>query len=140
MANSIQSLINARKNKIQYSDLRKDLATNPVTEDLALYTEEESIKESIKNLLLTDKGERRMQPNLGGNIRATLFENNTPATVTILREQIKEVLKNHEPRISVIQVAINSKYDENKIEVSISFYIQSKETPVSTTIFLERIR
>ena len=69
------------KKKNLYSDIHKDLAANPITGDLALRRDEESVKESIKNIILTDQGERLMQPLIGGNIRAMLFENNTPAVM-----------------------------------------------------------
>ena len=65
-----------------YADFTKDLAVNPVTGDLARIIDEEAVKESLKNLLLTDRGERLFQPEVGSDIRATLFENNTPATLT----------------------------------------------------------
>ena len=64
-----------RKQDTLYSDLRKDLFLNPVNSDVSRYTDEDSIKESVKNLLLTDVGERLFNPTLGSNIRRMLFEN-----------------------------------------------------------------
>lgn len=123
-----------------YSDFRKDFLINPVTEDLALKTDEEAIKESFKNLILTDRGERLFQPSIGSNIRATLFENNTPATIKILKENIKDVINNFEPRAGIIDVDVISSADENGINVSISFYMINRETPVEINLFLERTR
>ena len=81
------------KKQSLYSDFHKDLTQNPISEDLALKRDEESVKEAIKNLILTDKGERLMQPLVGGNIRAMLFENNSPATIKIIQEQIKSTIR-----------------------------------------------
>ena len=76
---SIATYLSPTKKKISLnSDFRKDLLVSPVSKDLALLKDEDAVKESIKNLILTDRGERLMQPYIGGNIRAMLFENMTP--------------------------------------------------------------
>jgi len=123
-----------------YADFHKDLSLNPLSNDLALKRDEEAIKESIKNLILTDRGERLFQPNVGGDIRATLFENNTPATIKIVQERIKATIQSFEPRVELIDVEVTSSLDSNTIEVKIIFYMRNSETPVSVNIFLERVR
>lgn len=128
------------KRQTIYSDFRKDLDINPISLDLALYKDEEAVKESIKNLLLTDKGERLMQPLLGGNIRALLFENNTPAIIKLVQEQVRTTITEYETRAKLIDVIVNSFPDENKIEIIVYFYIISVEEPIELTVFLERIR
>jgi len=129
-----------RKKQSLFSDFHKDLTQNPISEDLALKRDEEAVKESLKNLILTDKGERLMQPLLGGNIRAMLFENNTPATIKFLQEQIKATIEEYEPRASLIDVTVQSSLDENTINVTIYFYINNIEQPITLTVFLERTR
>jgi phage baseplate assembly protein W len=123
-----------------YSDFHKDLTQNPLTDDLALKRDEESVKESIKNLILTDKGERLMQPLIGGNIRAMLFENNTPAVIKIIQEQIRTTIEEYEPRAQLIDVSVKSSIDDNKVEITIYFYLANIEQPISVTVFLERTR
>ena len=129
-----------RKKISIYSDLRKDLEIHPVSKDIALKYDEESVKESIKNLLLTDRGERLFQPSIGGNIKATLFENNTPATIKLLQDAVKDTINNYEPRANLIDVEVISKYDENTIAVNVVFYVRNLQDPVSLTVLLERIR
>jgi len=129
-----------RKKISLYSDIRKDLDINPITKDLAVKRDEEAVKESIRTLILTDRGERLFQPRLGGDIRKTLFENNTPATLKVLQEAIKDTINNHEPRANLIDVEVSSTYDDNKVVVNIVFYVRNLETPVNLTVFLERIR
>jgi uncharacterized protein len=129
-----------RKKRILYSDFHKDLTVNPLSSDLALKTNEESIKESFKNLILTDRGERLFQPSLGSDVRASLFENVTPVALKILEERVRDVINNYEPRVSVIDVDVTSLYDENRVKIIIYFYIKNNENPLSTTVFIERIR
>ena len=71
---AIADYISPVKKKINLNtDFRKDLLVSPVSFDVVLLKDEEAVKESIKNLILTDRGERLMQPYMGGNIRAMLF-------------------------------------------------------------------
>lgn len=123
-----------------YSDLHKDMSQNPLTEDLALKRDEEAVKESIKNLILTNKGERLMQPLLGGDVYAMLFENNTPATIKLIQEQIKTVIRQYEPRATLIDVIVRSSIDESTVEIGVYFYINNVVEPISVTVFLERVR
>jgi len=136
----VQIITPVRKKQSLFSDFHKDLTQNPISEDLALKRDEEAVKESLRNLILTDKGERLMQPLLGGNIRAMLFENNTPATIKFLQEQIKATIEEYEPRASLIDVTVQSSLDENTINVAIYFYINNIEQPITLTVFLERTR
>jgi phage baseplate assembly protein W len=123
-----------------YSDFHKDLTINPISSDLAIKRNEESIKESLKNLILTDRGERLMQPNLGSDVRASLFENATPVALKILEERIRDVINNYEPRVSIIDVDVTSLYDDNKVQVTIYFYVKNNEQPLSVDVFIERVR
>ena len=123
-----------------YSDFHKDLTVNPISNDLALKRDEEAVKESVKNLILTNKGERLMQPLLGGNISAMLFENNTPATIKMIEEQIRTTISEYEPRAEVTDVVVKSTIDDNRIEVEIYFYVGNQSQPISVNVFLERTR
>lgn len=128
------------KKRNLYSDFRKDLDINPFTKDLALRKDEDAVKESIKNLILTDRGERLFRPNLGGDIRATLFENNTPATMKLIQESVKETINTYEPRATLIDVETYSNYNETTVTVNVIFYVRNKQEPVTVSVFLERIR
>jgi len=136
----IPKLTPVKRRKSLYSDFHKDLTINPISNDLAVKRDEEAVKESLKNLLLTDRGERLFQPSLGSDIRATLFENNTPMVVKLLEEKVRAVINNFEPRVNIIEIIIKSEYDENKIQITIYFNIRNVGAPLSVTVFLERTR
>jgi phage baseplate assembly protein W len=53
------------------------------------YTTEEQSLSNLKNLLLTSKGERVMQPNFGTNIRKSVFEQN----INVLRDNLSQQLQ-----------------------------------------------
>ena len=81
-------LLTGRTKKISiYSDFKKDMEKSPVSSDITVRKDEDSVKEAIKNLLLTDRGERLMQPNLGGHLKAMLFENITPGVLKTIEDE-----------------------------------------------------
>lgn len=123
-----------------YKDFRKDLTIHPITNDLAIHVDEDAVKESLTNLMMTDRGERLMQPTLGSDIRATLFDNSTPATLTILKQQVKDTINSYEPRCTLIDVQVLSEYDDNTVIIKVLYYIRNKEIQQSLTVFLERNR
>jgi uncharacterized protein len=136
----IPSITPIKRRKSLYSDFHKDLTINPISKDLAVKKDEEAVKESLKNLLLTDQGERLFQPNLGSDIRATLFENNTPMVIKLLEEKVRSVINNFEPRVNIIEIIIKSEYDEDRIQITIYFNVRNVNAPLSVTVFLERTR
>ena len=123
-----------------YSDIGKDLLLNPVSSDVSRKINEEAIKESIKNLVLTDRGERLFQPNVGCDIRAMLFENFTQETVDTMRNMITETIQTYEPRCDLLGVDVTGRIDSNQISVIITFAVINNEEPVTLEILLNRIR
>ena len=123
-----------------YQDFKKDLEKSPLSQDLTVNKDEDAVKESIKNLILTDRGERLMQPSLGGNITAMLFENITPAVLKLIEDNIRTTITLYEPRAELQNVAVSSNIDDNTVKVRITFYIKNVEQPIDLDVFLERTR
>jgi uncharacterized protein len=138
--NPIPTISPLKRKRVLYSDFFKDLTVNPISGDLALRTNEEAIKESMKNLILTNRGERLFQPNIGSDVMASLFENATPVTLKILEERVRDVINNFEPRVSIIDVDVTSLYDDNRVQVTIYFYVKNREDPLSVDVFIDRVR
>ncbi len=137
---AINILTPLKKKLSIYSDLRKDMEINPITNDLALKTDEESVKESLKNLILTNKGERLFQPNLGSDVVKSLFDTMTPASIKVLENSIRNTINNYEPRANVLNIEVLPYYDENMVKVNITFYVRNAEVPITVAVFLERTR
>ena len=137
---TINVFTNRTKTPNLFSDLRKDLVLSPISEDLAVLKNENAVKESIKNLILTDPGERLMQPFLGGGIRELLFENLMPRTIKTIENRVRDTIELHEPRCELIDVSVSANLDENSVRVIIQFYVSNVDQPTSLDIILERIR
>jgi phage baseplate assembly protein W len=137
----VVSLLTPRSKKITiYQDFKKNLEISPVSQDLTVNKDEDAVKEALQNLILTDRGERLMQPNLGGNIRAMLFENITPAVLTLIEDQVRTTIDLYEPRAELIDVTASSNIDDNIVRINIVFYVKNNQQPISVDVFLERTR
>lgn len=133
MSGTIQS-------QVYYSDIDTDLTINPISEDIGRITNENAIRRSIRNLLLTDYYERPFKPDIGSNIRKLLFELITPITIELLQKGISDVINNYEPRANLIDVVCTPYEDNNAIDVTIVFSIINREEPITMQLSLDRIR
>jgi phage baseplate assembly protein W len=126
--------------RVVYSDFFTDLDKHPIRSTVLRKTNVDAVKQSLRNLMLTDRGERLFQPNLGGNIRAMLFENITPQTFLTMQEHIRDVIEAHEPRADVIDVVIAQTSQEHEVQVTIVFRVVNVQEPVTLELLLERVR
>ena len=139
MAN-LNATNNSKRATRIYKDLDLDFGRNIVTNDVNKLTDVEAVKRSVRNLINTNHFERPFHPEIGGNVRALLFEPMTPLTALNLQRKIEEVLLNFEPRIKLIQIVANPDMDRNSYKLTISFYVVGTVQPVTVETFLERLR
>lgn len=123
-----------------FSDFLVDLTPHPITKDLARAKNDAAIKRSVRNLVLTNVTERLFQPTIGGNVKKVLFEPNDIIAASELEYEISNVIANHEPRVSLIQVQAQSNPDGNDLTVSIIFAIINSQTIQTVDFILRRIR
>lgn len=126
--------------RVVYSDFFTDFDKHPIRNTLLRKTNVDAVKQSLRNLLLTDKGERPFQPKLGGHIRAMLFENITSQTFITMQEHIKDVIEAHEPRADVIDVVVAQTFNDHEVQVTIVFRVVNVQEPVTLELLLERVR
>lgn len=126
--------------RVVYSDFFTDFDKHPIRNTLLRKTNVDAVKQSLRNLLLTDRGERPFQPKLGGHIRAMLFENITSQTFITMQEHIKDVIEAHEPRADVIDVVVAQTFNDHEVQVTIVFRVVNVQEPVTLELLLERVR
>lgn len=118
-----------------YSDITKDFKMNALTKDVGIALNAQAVKDSILGLLMTDQGERLYQPNVGGNIRALLFEHPNITSAYHLQKIIQQVITNHEPRCVLQDVVVDIK--NNEYDIKVQFYvINNLKDPQTLTVKL----
>ena len=138
---STENLSNNSKRATRiYKDLDLDFGRNIVTNDVNKLTDVEAVKRSVRNLINTNHFERPFHPEIGGNVRALLFEPMTPLTALNLQRKIEEVLSNFEPRAKITQILADPDIDRNGYRLEIRFYVIGIQNPITVETFLERLR
>tara|TARA_A100001201_G_C4079241_1_gene198389 strand:+ start:455 stop:889 length:435 start_codon:yes stop_codon:yes gene_type:complete len=90
-----------------------------------------AVKNNVQSLLLTQKGERLMQPNLGLNLRKYLFEQMTPDTIIQIENDIVDAFQYWLPFVDLQDLIVKeSKSNINGIDISVTFNI--KKDPRTT--------
>jgi phage baseplate assembly protein W len=123
-----------------YKDIPTNFQAHPVKGDISLLLDSEAIKRSLRNLILTDPGEKLFRPYLGTGIKASLFENFGPDTQYILKSTIEEIIRNNERRVDVLDVIVNATPDQNGYNIKIIFSINNSVQPVTLEMILGRVR
>lgn len=124
----------------RYSDFYNNFNKNFGTKDLARLTNEDSIINSLKNIILTRKGERPFFPEFGCNISGLLFENFSKFTTDAIETEIKTAVENFEPRVKTIKVKAIEAQDDHSIELQLFFTTINNPENISISFFLSRIR
>ena len=127
-------------NQVVYKDVDTLFDIHPVTRKLNILTNNAAVARSVKNLVLTNKGERPYQPFLGCDVRNKLFELNDGLIESEVEGVISDVINQYEPRAELISVVANIKPDQHSVEVTITFRVINQQDPVSINLMLERVR
>jgi phage baseplate assembly protein W len=122
-----------------YSDLDLKLTRHKIRKDIIPLRDDQAVKNSVKNLILTNFFERPFQPGVGANLRGLLFEPADAITELALEDNINRVLK-LEPRAEVIFVEVTNLEDRNAYRVTVKFNIKQFDQIAEVEIVLRRLR
>jgi phage baseplate assembly protein W len=128
------------KNTRTFSDLDLGFFANPVSKDVSKKYDENAIKQSIRNIILTKNFERPFRSDIGSQISALLFEPITPMLSALMKKTIENTIAAYEPRVNLLDVSVLLSPDNNGVYVTIVFTIVNTSTPISVDMFLERTR
>lgn len=129
------------KQRVIFSDIESSFKFNDTTKyDLTSVVNEDSVKESIRNILFTNRGERFFNPSFGSDLKYILFELSSPATEKVLEDLITTAINNYEPRANVLDVTVSSEDDQHLITATIIFSVINREQPIVFDLILNRIR
>jgi phage baseplate assembly protein W len=137
---SSTSTVNVARQTL-FADLDLRLLVHPLRQDIIPLYDTEAVKNSVKNLVLTNFYERPFQPFLGSNIRALLFDPINGFTARTIRAEIAHVIERNEPRVDSVNVIVSEDADGNAYNVSVYFNIAGVPDAGATVDFqLRRLR
>lgn len=123
-----------------FKDLNITFKKHPNSDDLVVIKDDAAIKQAIKNLLLTNVGERPFQPALGSKIPRLLFEPLDYLSSSLIKDEIKRVIGTYEPRVELIRVDCEPNADEDGYDVDFDVRILGRDNVITLELFLERTR
>lgn len=130
------------KLQTKFADFVSTFEPNPATGDLYRNINDFAIREALRNLIMTEEGERPFQPTLGSRVREMLFDNVDDKVLVLLRQSIEIAIHNHEPRVVLEDISIVPDEDHNAVSLTI-FYSTINSPGVTqdlTVTLLTRVR
>jgi len=106
-----------------FKDISMTFQSNPLSSDLIALRNENAIARSIRNIVFTLPGEKFFNENFGSNISRTLFENIDDISASTIADQIRQSIRNYEPRVELISVDIYPDYDNNSFDAVIVYNV-----------------
>jgi phage baseplate assembly protein W len=115
----------------------KDLTGN---KDIAVFTNNQAILESLKNLLLTEPGQHIMQSDFGVGLNEFLFEQIDPGTATLMEMRIERGVEKFESRIKNLVIVVDPDEDNNTYIINLYFTTLYSSKEQKLTLSLKQIR
>lgn len=122
-----------------YTDIDLMFSPRP-SGDIYKKTDAAAIKQSVKNILMTNFLEKPFNTTFGGDLNSFLFDIDTNIELEVLRDRIFETVALYEPRASVQLVDINLLPENNTITVRVTFQVLNSIEPVVLDLSLARAR
>ncbi len=101
---------------------------DPGTGRFSLSSGAQSVRESVYLILMTQRGERWLEPEFGSRILSYTFLDISPTTVTLLANELRALLLEQEPRISDVQVELDPETREGCLIFNLSYTITETNT------------
>lgn len=98
------------------------------------YTTAEQLRSDVINYMLTNKGERVLNPNYGSDLRRFIFQSTTEVNLNNLKLQIIEGLRANFSQITTNSVTINPNYDINSINIIIDYSFAGNKNSIDITL------
>ena len=113
--------ITTSRNKA-YSDLDLTFARKD-DDDIFKKNDAAAVKQAVKNLLLTNFGEKPFNPRFGGNLNAFLFRLDTEFDELEIEDSVAQAIANFEQRAILRNVKATLLSDQNSVNVKVIFQV-----------------
>ena len=115
--------------KQEFKDISMSFKVNPLNDDLIALKNSSAIARSIRNIVFTRPGEKFFNPNFGSRVSESLFENVDNSSAIVIRDEIRNSIKNFEPRVKLLNVFVRPNSELNEMNVTIEYEIIGIDIP-----------
>ena len=103
----------------------------------AAVTDDELVRQSILQILMTKRGERVMRPQFGADLYSFVFDNNDSITEELLRVEISTAITKFESRARIQDIFFTT--DDTTLTVTVDFVVLSTNTLNTVAVALPTI-
>lgn len=89
---------------------------------------EDSVKESVYLILMTQKNERWLHPDFGSNILSYTFMDTSVTRLHMIAKELEQTILEQEPRISRVEAEVTPKPNQGCLIIHISYEIAETHT------------
>ena len=125
--------------KVEFRDLDLTLKLHPHRKDITPLKDDNAVRNSLKNLVMTNFFERPFQPSLGANLRGLLFEHADALTELAMKDNIERAVL-EEPRVKLLDTVIKDLSDKNAYRITLKYLIKENNRQEDVDIVLRRLR
>jgi uncharacterized protein len=98
-------------------------------DDVALAAHEEDVRQAVRIILETGRGERLMRPDFGAGLEQFLFEPLNTTTCALIRHRVEESLHTWEPRIRIEALdVLPNRAEQGRIDIVLEYSIRATNT------------
>lgn len=123
-----------------FSDIDFNLQLHPASKDVLKVYDLESVKQSVKHLVMTEFYGRPFHPEIGSSVSGLLFDNWSPTVAQAIERTITDVIKGNEPRAEVS--AVRAEFDDSNsiVRAEVDVYLYALMQAATIDIILKRVR
>ena len=133
------STVKSARNK-EHIDIDLNFTPKATSGDIFKKTQLSAVKQSIKNLLMTNRLEKPFVANFGANITGMLFELADGESDYFLKKDIVSTIQIFEPRVQVLNLDVKVDPDYNRLCVKLEFKIRNTNEVAEFSTTLRRLR
>jgi len=119
-----------------FKDISMTFQINPLNSDLIALKNESAIARSVRNIVFTIPGEKFFDESFGSNISRSLFENIDDITASIIVDEVRQSIRNFEPRVNLLDVQAFPDFDNNSFDLTIIYEIIGADVPAQQLQFV----
>lgn len=137
---NLQNIPITTSTKRKNSDIDCSFERNITTNDVYKKTEAAAVRQSIKNLLMTNRGSVPFKPVYGGNLESFLFQLDTEIEAYDIEEAVRTQIELFEPRAILRRVTADIKPNYNSVSITIVFQVINTPKVVTMELAISRAR
>jgi phage baseplate assembly protein W len=127
------------KKSREYIDLDFAFSKHPVSSNLLVKKEKNSVKQSIIHLMMLKEGDKPFHPEIKSPIYTYMFEQASNIVQIVLEGEVRQYLTVFEPRVAIKHVRVGFP-TPNEISCEIYGEIINISEPFTVNILINRLR